>query len=57
MWKNLKGKQKLVYDQISERCRVSPIPYLTYRTFEGVQEYKKMLGFPYMDQSYLEPIE
>ena len=34
-----------------------PIPHLSYVTFEGIQEYKKVLGFPYLEQSCLEPYD
>jgi len=36
MWKNLKGKHKLVYEQVAERVRTVPIPHLSYKTFEGI---------------------
>ena len=49
MWNCLKGKQKLVYDLVAEKCRKDPIPGLRFKTFEGLQEYKKIMGFPYMD--------
>ena len=47
MWRNLSGKQKLVYDMVSDKCRSAPIQGIDFDTFEGIQQYKKMLGYPY----------
>ena len=56
-WRSLSGKQKLVYDQVAEKCRNEPLPAVCYKTFEGIQEYKKALGFPFMKPRSLLPVD
>lgn len=49
LWKQFDDSQKDVYRQISERLRNNPIPGVSPKNFDGVQEYKRQMGLPTVD--------
>lgn len=57
VWKNLSCKSKLVYDLVSERCRNDPVEGICYRNFHGIQEYKRLMGFPTLPDNAVIPVK
>ena len=39
------------------RARENPVRGINFKTFEGIQQYKRIIGFPYLELAALEPIE
>ena len=57
IWKLLSFEKRKLYEAVAEKCRKNPESHLSFKTFAGIQEYKRMLGFPFLPPSTLEPIE
>ena len=56
-WNILTGKQKIVYEAVAKRVREQPVRGINFKTFEGIQKYKRIIGFPCLELEALEPVE
>ena len=57
IWRSLSGHQRLVYDAVAEKAREDPYLDVCFRSFDGIQEYKRRLGFPALSDDALELVE